>query len=115
VWWLITARKIVSFFSWVGLKKIEVTNKKKFISWVTGCIVFLFIGSFITPILIDQDASTMEQFAGQGSRLILGALVYGLIQTGLSEEILFRGFLGKRFINKFGFITGNTIQALTFV
>ena len=114
VWWMITARKTISFFSWVGLKKTVVANKKTFILWVAGCVFVLFICSFITPILIDQDASTMGQFAGQGSRLIPSALVYGLIQTGLSEEILFRGFLGKRLISKFGFSVGNTVQALAF-
>ena len=47
-------------------------------------------------------------------QLLLGGLAWGLIQTGLSEEILFRGFLGKRLIHKFGFITGNITQALLF-
>ena len=32
----------------------------------------------------------------------------------MSEEIFFRGFLGKRFINKFGFSVGNTVQASLF-
>lgn len=41
-------------------------------------------------------------------------LVFAIIQTGLSEEIFFRGFLGKRFINRFGFNVGNTIQAFLF-
>ena len=37
-----------------------------------------------------------------------------MIQTGLSEEILFRGFLGKRLIAKFGFAVGNVVQGLLF-
>lgn len=37
-----------------------------------------------------------------------------MINTGLSEEIFFRGFLGKRLCSKFGFTTGNLIQGLLF-
>jgi len=40
--------------------------------------------------------------------------VYAIIQTGLSEEIFFRGFMNKRLCNKFGFAIGNTIQATLF-
>ncbi|MPQ33906.1 CPBP family intramembrane metalloprotease [Clostridium estertheticum] len=41
------------------------------------------------------------------------ALLYGL-QTGIGEEILFRGFIGKRLVSKFGFLVGNIVQALIF-
>ena len=49
-----------------------------------------------------------------GYGYIPAAFAYGLIRTGLSEEILFRGFILKRIQNKFGFIAGNVIQALAF-
>ena len=42
------------------------------------------------------------------------AFLFGIIQTGLSEEILFRGFLAKRLISRFGFATGNLPQGLVF-
>lgn len=35
-------------------------------------------------------------------------------QTALSEEILFRGFIGKRLQKKFGFVVGNALQAILF-
>ncbi|WP_430112552.1 CPBP family intramembrane glutamic endopeptidase [Paenibacillus sp. B1-33] len=41
-------------------------------------------------------------------------MLYAFIQTGLSEEILFRGFIGKRLNSAFGFATGNTVQAFLF-
>jgi len=40
--------------------------------------------------------------------------VYALVQTSLTEEILFRGFLAKRLIARFGFAVGNGVQALLF-
>ena len=42
------------------------------------------------------------------------AFRFGIFQTGLSEEILFRGFLAKRLISRFGFATGNLLQGLVF-
>ncbi len=40
------------------------------------------------------------------------AFLFGIIQTGLSEEILFRGFLAKRLISRFGFATGNLLLSM---
>ena len=45
---------------------------------------------------------------------IVRLLIYSFFQTGLSEEIFFRGFLTKRLINKFGFQLGNSIQGFLF-
>jgi membrane protease YdiL (CAAX protease family) len=41
-------------------------------------------------------------------------IVKALIQTSFSEEILFRGFIGKRLIGWLGFTIGNFLQALLF-
>jgi membrane protease YdiL (CAAX protease family) len=45
---------------------------------------------------------------------VLTLLVIALFKTALSEEIFFRGFLGKQLINKLGFTTGNIVQAVIF-
>lgn len=45
--------------------------------------------------------------------IILGAL-YCFVQAGASEEILFRGLIGRRLFNKFGNFKGNLIQAFIF-
>ena len=55
-----------------------------------------------------------SDFAGKGFAAFPAVLAYGFIRTGLSEEIVFRGFLLKRFGEKYGFITGNIIQAILF-
>jgi membrane protease YdiL (CAAX protease family) len=45
----------------------------------------------------------------------IGLLLVGaLIQTSLSEEILFRGFVAKRLIDRLGFQWGNVLQAVIF-
>ena len=111
--WFFTARKTIGFFNWIGLKKPEISNKKTFALWIAICML-TFAGIWLVAPLIDRDLTAMAQFAGQGPRLLLGGLVWGMIQTGLSEEIFFRGFVGKRLINLLGFARGNLIQASIF-
>lgn len=55
-----------------------------------------------------------SQYKGMGITAIPSIFAYALIQTALSEEILFRGFLLKRLTSKFGFAKGNLIQAVIF-
>lgn len=116
VWWLVTARKKVGFFLWIGLKKIQHEGK-----WIaTGLITIAAITGYSGLIgLIVANYSegiTMagSSFAGKGAAAVPAILAYGYIRTGLAEELLFRGFLGKRISSKFGFAVGNTIQALLF-
>jgi membrane protease YdiL (CAAX protease family) len=45
---------------------------------------------------------------------LASVFVTAFVQNGLSEELLFRGFIGKRLIAKFGFSVGNAIQAAAF-
>jgi len=58
--------------------------------------------------------SATSQFAGLGLGALPGALVFAFLQTGLSEEILFRGFLLKRLAVRFGFGAGNMVQSVIF-
>ena len=46
--------------------------------------------------------------------IILSALLIG-IKTGVSEELFFRGFIGKRLIKIFGFKIGNLFQSVIFI
>lgn len=55
-----------------------------------------------------------SSFAGMGMAALPAVIVYSFIRTGFSEEFLFRGFLLKRISRRWGFIVGNTVQALLF-
>ena len=62
-----------------------------------------------------KDTETADSaFSHGGIAVIPAVLVYAVLHTALSEEILFRGFLLKRIANRFGFVAGNTIQAVLF-
>lgn len=115
VWWLIIARKKANFFKWVGLKKIKVDNIKIYlVKMVVFICVFSLISSKVFHIVIGNVSTATTQFNGRGVTAVPNAIIFAFFQTGLSEEIFFREFLGKRLINKFGFIVGNTMQAFVF-
>lgn len=115
VWWLISARKKANFFKWIGLKKISIENIKTYlIEMVIFTCGACLITSKVFQIVIGNVSTATTQFNGKGVTAVPNAIIFALFQTGLSEEIFFRGFLGKRLINKFGFTVGNTIQAFVF-
>ena len=114
IWWLVTARKKVNFFHWIGLKKIEDGKKNKTILWIIGIVLaFIALAVFMLYSLKEVEMATSD-FAGMGVSALPAILVYAVLNTALSEEILFRGFLLKRISNKFGFMAGNTIQGVLF-
>ncbi len=114
VWWLICAQKKENFFSWLGLKRVGVENKK-------GCVhatlivvaAFLVLSIGILWMMRDVETAT-SQFTGMGIAALPAALVYALFNTALPEEILFRGFLLKRLSGKFGFGIANLVQSFLF-
>ncbi len=112
IWWLLTARKKEGFFKWIGIKRIKNIKAVIFPTLVT-IIGFMIMGYF-TLYLIQNVETATTSYAGLGIAGVPTVIVYALVHTSLSEELLFRGFLLKRIGNKFGFITGNLVQAILF-
>ena len=52
--------------------------------------------------------------AGGTVGMLVVAVFGALIKTSLSEEIFFRGLIGRNLIRRYGFATGNGIQAMLF-
>lgn len=114
IWWSVKKRKKISFFSWIGLKKPIIQDEQKY-GLTVLIILFLFLSiCFMMPKIVDSLDTATSQFAGQGISGFLPALIYSFLQTGLSEEIFFRGFLLRIFVDAFGFNVGNFIQGLLF-
>lgn len=114
IWWFIKKRKETSFSRWIGLKKPVIQNIKKYILSFSFTIILFLNLNFLIPLLVEKSDIATSQFAGQGISALIPALIYSFLQTGFSEEILFRGFLTKTLANKFGFKVGNYIQAMVF-
>lgn len=114
VWWLITARKKMSFFEWIGLRRIDDAKGNKTFLWIAGAMVsFLALSVFMLMSVRGVETATSE-FSGLGLAAIPSIAVYALLKTALPEEIIFRGFLLKRIAGKFGFAAGNLIQSILF-
>lgn len=70
---------------------------------------------FIDMTVVEEsDALVSNIFTGLGVYAIIPAFIQALFVQGVTEELLFRGFLAKRLINKFDFNMGNLIQGCLF-
>ena len=116
IWWLIFAIKKESYFKWIGIKKMvhEKRIGNTLLITVLAVAGYTVLTTLCIKMVSDGITTAGSQFAGKGFIAIPAALAYGYIRTGLSEEIVFRGFLLKRTMNKFGFGAGNLLQAILF-
>lgn len=118
VWYFITNKRVVGFWNWIGIKVAPKPPVKM--------MLYILIGFFIALIIpymwlyrtgnLNYQGFTVDSFRQDGwsFQTIFVILVWAVLQTSLSEEILFRGFLCKRLCHKFGETAGNLIQALIF-
>lgn len=120
-WWFIKHRKEVSFFEWIGLYKPQLKSK----IWVLAlfAVLYDFFYNFdFTKLVNPETLKEIENsssvaantFAGIGTMAILPALIENFVANGLAEEILYRGFLCKRFCEKLGTSKGIILQAVLF-
>ncbi|WP_407054817.1 CPBP family intramembrane glutamic endopeptidase [Paenibacillus dendritiformis] len=114
VWWLVTARKHQPFLRWLGWKRPVIEDKKRFYLQLLGIILLFTPVMLFLYVFVDSSDAAVSQFSGHGVSALVPVLIYSFIQTGLSEEIVFRGFLCKRLSAKTGFFAGNIIQASLF-
>lgn len=115
LWWLLSAkRQNIRFLEWLGIRKIKKENQKTVYKFLLiGLICFEVLNIYILKILEGTETATTK-FYGLGISGIIPAIVYAIIQTSLTEEIFFRGFVLKRVSNKFGFYAGNLTQSVLF-
>lgn len=116
IWWLFTARKEQPFLKWIGFKRpiLKGSFIKILLSMLVVSGAYIFLMAIVTGQFLEDAETAVTRFEGQGWHALPYILIYAVIQTSLSEEILFRGFIGKRLMNHFGFTVGNTGQAILF-
>ena len=115
LFWVFAGRKTQSFFSWIGLKRITVAERGKFIVGIVAALaVVAAMSPVLDPLLPDDVQLASIRFAGLGLAALPGAVVFSFFATALPEEVLFRGFLGTLLSKRLGFAAGNTVQALLF-
>ena len=121
IWWFIGYRKKCSFFRWIGLIKPKlVCNWKWIILFILVYGFFynfdfsIFVSSKDLEVLNSSENVSSNVYSGLGLIAVLPAFLTTFIANGFCEEVLFRGFIGKRLINKFGRCFGIIIQGVLF-
>lgn len=118
VWYILTQKRVKGFFKWLGISTAAAPPLNAMF-----CILAGFLAALFLPYMwlyrsgnLNYQGFTVDAFRQTGWSIETSAviLIWAIVQTSLSEEILFRGFLCKRLCHKFGEKTGNAVQALIF-
>ena len=117
--YLISKKKAKGFFSYIGLKRSNAkANGLALLLMIAIATPILLIASadpdFRSALLDPSSVSGRIRAMGFGLESSIALLLIAVIKTGLSEEILFRGFVAKRLIAVTSFRMGNMIQAIIF-
>lgn len=116
LWYIISKKKFKGIFNYLGLKK---SNKQNYIqSFKITSVAYIFTLSVMIILHFMQGGMSLNPLGSayeRGSIVFIISLILFGIQAGISEEVLFRGFLGKRLIDKFGFLRGNILQTIIFM
>lgn len=118
LWYLAVNRRAAGFFRWIGLYRAGRFPVK----WVFAIFAGFLAVTALPYLWLYQTGSltysgfTLDAYRAYGwSPLTIGTiLVWAVVQTSLSEEIFFRGFLAKRLARVFGARYGCAVQGLLF-
>lgn len=121
IWWLIRHRKKENFFKFLGFYKPKIEVKWWiFVLFVVLYIIFqkldftIFIPESEFAAVSDNENISANAFAGIGLLAIIPGLIQNFVANGICEEVLFRGFIVKRFAHHFGKLPGIIIGAVLF-
>lgn len=121
IWWFFRHRKETGFMKWIGFCKPQL--KSKWWMLIVFAIVYYFFYTFDFTQPVDSktleyiksnSALSSNTFAGIGIAAVVPAFIQNFIANGVAEEILYRGFLCKRFCARLGAIQGIILQAVLF-
>jgi len=123
---LLIARLLYSFsrdrslglLKWVGLRSTTLKSLVAASVLLIAGINIVFVGPLVIPdmhnFLSENSAHLLATRIDSTALLLSIFAIESLLLTSLSEEIFFRGLLGKRLISRLGFGVGNSIQASLF-
>lgn len=111
--WIIRKRKALTFPQYVGLVKPQLAIGIG--TALATSVVYIVVYSLVHfTSIADVTQTSANAYAGMGAAAIIPGLIVCFFQQALAEEILFRGFIGKRLVSKLGLSLGNILQALIF-
>ena len=109
----ITFSKYIGFYKPTG-KSIIYVLLTSILIFVSGIILVQTNSGIKDAVFAPNSVTGQIKQMGLSFKSILTLLIIALFKTSLSEEILFRGFIAKKLILKFGFNVGNAIQSIIF-
>ena len=115
VWYILTQKRVKGFFKWLGISTAAAPPLNAMFCILAGFLAALFLPYmwFYRSGNLNYQGFTVDAFRQTGWSIETSAviLIWAIVQTSLSEEILFRGVLCKRLCHKFGEKTGNAVLA----
>jgi uncharacterized protein len=107
------------FLDYIGLRRPKASAMLLSVVFAMIFVGISLLGEWVIPGVKGAiEASTqLANVGGEHGFPISGLAILALmtfVKTALAEEILFRGFLGKRLMARFGFHVGNLLQSLIF-
>jgi len=118
IFYVIAHRHIHGFATWIGLyapKRQTMRDAGLLVLVMSPILLLVFYAPGLHAAATDPaTVSGHLRAAGLSISTLVQLVVYAGVQTALSEEILFRGFIAKRLITWLGFTWGNIWQALIF-
>ena len=113
IWWIIKYRKQTTFFKWIGVfKPQKIVSNKGVVLGIAAYMVLWLITHL--PFITNYTQPSANVYVGLRFEAVIPCLIVCFIQNGVCEELLFRGFLGKRFATVLGVNRGNIVQAICF-
>lgn len=112
-WHLIKGKSSKGFLNSIGIYKPQKINYFSIIFIITTIYLMTLLNNILVIKLGYSGRSIVDTQGFTSLTFFLYLLLYGL-KTGIAEEIFFRGFVAKKLIKKFGFASGNVVQAVVF-
>lgn len=111
--------KSITFSNYIGLFKPSSESVYYILLasllFLAGGLGMIFLDESIKEAVLSPPSVTgIIRSMGLNGFSVLTLLIIAIFKTAFAEEILFRGFIAKQLTLRFGFTTGNLIQAFLF-
>lgn len=118
LWYMARRRKAAGFLQWLGLRPAVRTPGKEMAAIFAGltAVTLLPYWYLYRTGSLTYSGFTVDVYreSGWSVQTILTVLIWAMVQTSLSEEVFFRGFLCKRLCAVWGWKVGCAVQAAIF-
>lgn len=117
--YVIGYRRLKGFFDYIGLRRCGMRALLFATLFTIAFLLPVVIIYFFSPDIlqiVSAPGTVVGKLRSNGFAgvTVLILIIKALLQTSLSEEIIFRGFIARRFFDRIGFHWGNITQGLIF-